>query len=768
MTAIIKRNLVPYFTPHIKYILLCTLCFALNIHYSFAQNLGVNAVGATPHNSSIIDLNTGNTFTSPNGKGILPPNVALTSITDAVTVTSPPTSLWVYNTATAGAGTAAVAPGYYYWDGAKWARLQTTAGTAQDWSLLGNAGTTAGTNFLGTTDAQDLVFKTNGVENMRILNSNGNVGIGTTTPSTKFQVLGASSLPGSIGIMSIFDQAGGPAVLRMGLDNSTLGSEYAWIQSHGTRPLYINNTNNTILNLASSNVGIGTPTPGNKVEITQGTAGNSGLRFTNLPNASVLSTNASGDVIPAAASSATVNGVFWSLLGNNGTTATTNFIGTTDAVDWVIKTNNTEKMRVLSGGNVGIGTIAPAQKLSVENGEIQLGEVLGATALGRKLYFSNTGNSTDDIYFQRENISIDNSNLQLILGDNIGGDDKFLIKTLGSATPLLTLVNNGNVGISVANPGAKLDVLGRVQVSNVVDNVFGTVEGTSKHDLVGTYAGWDILGVYLAGYNAVNAPGVRATNKIYFGGAGSTRMMVDLVSGNVGIGTTTPRGKLDVMNGDAYIADNIYPQNSYNVGRSTNSVFSDNIKPFTDNGLRVYDGNSNSHLHFEAYSSCEIQAYTTSGSAPNLLETAGTESPLFLNPRGGSIGIGTTAPTALLSVNGTANNPAGAWGIFSDARVKTVDADFTDGLEIIKNIHPVKFHYNANAPFNSDKQQIGVVAQELEKVASYMVDKKEYKDIKDLREVNQQAYIFLLINAVKEQQKQIEAQQKRIEKLEKK
>ena len=51
------------------------------------------------------------------------------------------------------------------------------------WTILGNTGTTAGTNFLGTTDAQDLVFKTNGAENMRIL-QNGRIGVGTSTPTT--------------------------------------------------------------------------------------------------------------------------------------------------------------------------------------------------------------------------------------------------------------------------------------------------------------------------------------------------------------------------------------------------------------------------------------------------------------------------------------------------------------------------------------------------------------------------------------------------------
>ncbi|HMT71518.1 MAG TPA: tail fiber domain-containing protein [Saprospiraceae bacterium] len=116
----------------------------------------------------------------------------------------------------------------------------------------------------------------------------------------------------------------------------------------------------------------------------------------------------------------------------------------------------------------------------------------------------------------------------------------------------------------------------------------------------------------------------------------------------------------------------------------------------------------------------------------------------------GNVGINTSAPTAKLSVNGNANNSTGSWGVFSDSRIKTVNSDFTDGLNVINKINPVKFNYNVNAPFKTDGEQIGIVAQELEKVAPYMVSQKEYDNIKDLREVNNQAYVFLLINAVKE------------------
>jgi len=128
-----------------------------------SQSVGINATGAIPHSSSILDMNTGNTYSSPNGKGILPPNVPLTGITDAVTVTSPAISLLVYNTATANIGILAVVPGYYYWNGTQWVALG-----GSDWHTLGNLGTTAGTNFLGTTDAQNLWLKTNNKLRIRV------------------------------------------------------------------------------------------------------------------------------------------------------------------------------------------------------------------------------------------------------------------------------------------------------------------------------------------------------------------------------------------------------------------------------------------------------------------------------------------------------------------------------------------------------------------------------------------------------------------------
>ncbi len=55
------------------------------------------------------------------------------------------------------------------------------------WDLTGNNGTDQATNFIGTTDGQPLIIKTNGTEIVRI-NANGNVGIRTAAPVAQLHI----------------------------------------------------------------------------------------------------------------------------------------------------------------------------------------------------------------------------------------------------------------------------------------------------------------------------------------------------------------------------------------------------------------------------------------------------------------------------------------------------------------------------------------------------------------------------------------------------
>jgi hypothetical protein len=62
----------------------------------------------------------------------------------------------------------------------------------------------------------------------------------------------------------------------------------------------------------------------------------------------------------------------WLLGGNTSTNSTINFIGTTDSIDWRIRTNNTERVAIRASGEVGINTMTPTQRLVVMNGHVYL------------------------------------------------------------------------------------------------------------------------------------------------------------------------------------------------------------------------------------------------------------------------------------------------------------------------------------------------------------------------------------------------------------
>ena len=68
--------------------------------------------------------------------------------------------------------------------------LTTTSG---GWLTTGNAGLNAGTNFVGTTDAVDLIFRTSNAPRMQIGATTGNVGIGVATPGVKLGVWGSGN-----------------------------------------------------------------------------------------------------------------------------------------------------------------------------------------------------------------------------------------------------------------------------------------------------------------------------------------------------------------------------------------------------------------------------------------------------------------------------------------------------------------------------------------------------------------------------------------------
>ena len=124
----------------------------------------------------------------------------------------------------------------------------------------------------------------------------------------------------------------------------------------------------------------------------------------------------------------------------------------------------------------------------------------------------------------------------------------------------------------------------------------------------------------------------------------------------------------------------------------------------------------------------------------------------------GNVGIGTTSPDNLLTVNGSADKPGGgSWGTFSDGRLKTVNGGFTPGLSQVMKIHPVHYRYkqdNAMGIRDTD-EHIGVVAQDVQKVIPEAVTENS----KGYLLVNNDPIIWTMLNAIKEQQREIKQQQ---------
>jgi len=130
----------------------------------------------------------------------------------------------------------------------------------------------------------------------------------------------------------------------------------------------------------------------------------------------------------------------------------------------------------------------------------------------------------------------------------------------------------------------------------------------------------------------------------------------------------------------------------------------------------------------------------------------------------GNVGIGTLAPTQLLSVNGTAGKPGGGtWDVFSDERLKNIKGRYTTGLKALMQLQPLRYEYKSKNPLGikSAGEFVGFGAQSVQKIIPEAVtqDSTGYLMIKS------DPIIWTMLNAIKEQQKEIEQLKGQIRKL---
>ena len=122
---------------------------------------------------------------------------------------------------------------------------------------------------------------------------------------------------------------------------------------------------------------------------------------------------------------------------------------------------------------------------------------------------------------------------------------------------------------------------------------------------------------------------------------------------------------------------------------------------------------------------------------------------------GGNVGIGTAAPTDLLSVNGNASKPGGGtWAVFSDERLKNIKGPFNSGLHAVMQLQPLRYEYKPQNALGIKMmgQHIGFSAQNVQQVIPEAVSQTENGYLT----INNDPIIWAMLNAIKEQQAEIE------------
>jgi hypothetical protein len=526
-----------------------------------------------------------------------------------------------------------------------------------------------GDTFYGFPTNDTFIVATSGTERMRI-NSSGNVGIGTTSPFRQLELRGQ----GVIRLNAI--SSGDP-----GLDFNTSDVDDMQIRYRSTTDalaIYSYGTSSDVLTIKKSdgNVGIGTTSPAYKLDVSG--EGN----FTNYLNVGgAVGIRSSGWVHLQRYGDANKNVA----IGNDGTdvdlyvpngkvgigttsperllslysndTGTTPRLlieqaGTGDAVmafsltsgqGWSMGIDNSladafmihnsaggvdssSQFAILTGGNVGIGTTSPSQKLQVAG----IGEFAGA------LRITESGTSQNILIGNQDSSGVNtpamingvNGNLRFGKGDSWSGEG-------GTFTEVMRITSTGNVGIGTTSPTHKLDL---------------TTSDTTWAAAIKNTNSTNGYGLFLQSAES-------ASKAILGAYSGSSYKFYVRGDGNVGIGTTSPGAKLEVQGTNT--AGDLALSNS-----STTVLSGDTLGKLA---FRNYDGSMNfSTFSGEVASIRAVAAvdftgingantdllfYTNSVSPANGSPVSGGSERMRISANG-NVGIGTTAPSSKLQVAG--------------------------------------------------------------------------------------------------------------------
>ena len=601
----------------------------------------------------------------------------------------------------------------------------------------------------------------NSSEKMRV-DSSGNVGIGETNVDARLHITTSSA-----GLVNQKFESAGSAAWRFGIPASQ--TYFAFDNSADAL------TSPKMVITSAGNVGIGTTAPDKRLDISHNGNSTNGIRVTNSDvgtsaRASLTLTSDSATIDFYATSNA-YNGVSgWNDAGVITTSSScSNGLILNSQVGGIKFQDATSTIMVVSdGGNVGIGTTAPAAaaKLTVMGNQTFGLPGNGANTSGRFISIEgNTdagGEGSGRIFFTEHNSStagMDSYGVSLgyrggstsVVGASgntwtgltqIGNGEWGMFGHDNSATGVKIMqgsrsatyiafyssgsetmrVTGGKVGIGTTSPSEKLHVnAGNIRINGgsynlVVDH--GAGSGSAGVILQST--GGNLPFVRWTDGTNINA-GIRSSSSLdlRFQTNGFNDRLTITSAGNVGIGTTAPTKKLHVV-GDSYIEASGTGQTLLLERAGGQPTIKAGT---TQNGHLILDSNAG-HIYLNNYVN------------KNVLIATG----------GGNVGIGTTAPAYKLDVSGDIR-ATGEVIAYSDARVKENVETIHNALEKVTAMRGVNYN-----KIGEQKRSTGVIAQELLEILPEAV----HQDEEGMYSVAYGNVVGVLIEAIKEQQKQID------------
>jgi hypothetical protein len=455
-----------------------------------------------------------------------------------------------------------------------------------------------------------------------------------------------------------------PFISKAQLRVNSAGAVSIGNSSSTTGSLFFYNATNS--NTVTINSGVSTVSYGLTLPLAQSAASKT----------SILTNDGTGQL-----SWADNNATSWLLTGNTLTTNPTNtytvspingnFIGTRDTKDFAVATNNLERLRVLSNGNVGIGTAVPTGLLDVK----LAANKHWATVLQGGITTLQANNDAGSAFVEGK---VDASGLYLnsVSGGNVG---------IGTAAPITPLSVNANNWTTLGE-------------SPIITAQTGTT---------------NVGGMYITAENTSGFSGLGF--KTLCGGCGNltTKLYIDH-TGNVGIGTTSPNYKLETVITDAATNTIEYPLSIDHISSAT-----------TVAGFGVGINFKSTNFTTQPLEIARIRAYqkTTNTSKMTFSTIYGNNNFVdALTIDNGYVGIGITSPGYVLDINGTAHCTAGIWS--SDKQFKTNIDTIRNVLGIIKQLKPKTYYFDTTNvwgfKFPSEKQY-GFIAQDLEEVLPELV-----------------------------------------------